>query len=74
MKNINYERRVQAQTRSLLERYEAQIIDECIELRSNQIAWDSKKNQTRFQMSDPGHLSSLVSDIESRGLHCRTVF
>ena len=68
MKNINYERRVQAQTRSLLERYEAQIIDECIELRSNQIAWDSKKNQTRFQMSDPGHLSSLVSDIESRGL------
>ena len=66
--SFEYEKSLYPQSKLLLDQYKAQVVEEHLILKNSQIDWNSKKNQTRFQMADPGHLSSLASDIESRGL------
>jgi len=68
MTSFEYEKTIYSQAKVLLDNYEAQVVEEHRILKNSQIDWNSKKNQTRFQMADPGHLSSLASDIDSRGL------
>ena len=61
-------KKIDNETKNLIEKYNGKIVKEDVHLLVNEIDWSSRANQTRDGDLDKGHIASLQLDISSRGL------